>query len=235
MNKGFENENNFICALNGKQVKDVPIHLKEQLKELFNCDDNANLICKKYNGHYKPDVYLKCNDKTIKISIKSGNSISVHEEIFDQFIDFLYSIGISNRTIKIIKFYHYGDGTINGSGNELLDLKYLQLKYSIFIKQANYELNESINYNKIIDRILFSGRFNKNHSIDYLYYGTNKIGFFVSKEKILEYLLKQKSMYLNCLHIGPFTYQPASRKKPKVRYCQFKWKSLLSDISNMIN
>ena len=235
MNYGFKNEKDIIEMLNGKTFEEIPKYFQESLSKIFNYQNEEMFICEKYGGHYKPDIYIKYGDKSINVSIKSGDSVSIHQEILEQFILFLEEIGISKRTIRIIKFYHYGDGTINGSGNELLDLKYLQLKYSIFIKQANYELNESINYNKIIDRILFSGRFNKNHSIDYLYYGTNKIGFFVSKEKILEYLLKQKSMYLNCLHIGPFTYQPASRKKPKVRYCQFKWKSLLSDISNMIN
>ena len=234
LNEGFKNEIEFINALNNKQIKDVPMHIKEHLKEIFNCDEHTIISCHKYNGHYKPDVYIKCNDKTINISIKSGDNVSIHQEIFAQFIEFLYTIGISNRTIKIIKFYHYGDGTTDGSGNDLLDLKYIQLNYDIYIKQANSELNESRNYLKIIDRILFSGKFDKNHSIDYLYYGTNKMGFLISKEKILKYLLSQKSMYLHCLHIGPFTYQPASRKTTKIKYCQFKWKSLLSDISKMI-
>lgn len=234
MNYGFINENDFINSLNNKQIKDVPQHLKEQLLKIFNCDENSILSCKKYKGHYKPDVYLKCNDIKINISIKSGDNISAHEELLEQFVAFLSTIGITNRTIKIIKFYHYGDGTTDGSGDSLLDLKYMQFKYSNYIMQANCELNNNKNYMNIIDRILFSGKFNQNHSIDFIYYGTDKIGFLLSKEQIINYLVKQKSMYLNCLHVGPFTYQPASRKTNKVKYCQFKWKSLLSDITKMI-
>lgn len=230
MNYGFKNENDIIEMLNGKTFDAIPKYFQESLSKIFNYQNEEKFICEKYGGHYKPDIYIKYGNKSINVSIKSGDSVSIHQEILEQFILFLEEIGISKRTIKIIKFYHYGDGTIDGSGKYLFNLGYIKLKYGQFIKEANSELNDNKYYFKIINRLLFSGKYPTAHSMDYLYYGYDSFGFIVSKDNLSKYLFSQKCLYLNCLHIGPFVYQPASRKNKNIKYCQFKWKSITSDI-----
>lgn len=234
MNYGFKNEKDIIEMLNGKTFEEIPKYFQESLSKIFNYQNEEMFICEKYGGHYKPDIYINYGNKSINVSIKSGDSISVHQEMLDQFLLFLEKIGISKRTIKIIKFYHYGDGTVDGSGEHLLGLINIKLKYGQFIKQANNELNDDKHYIKIINRLLFSGKYPDKYSVDYLYYGYSSFGFMLSKEIIYKYLFSQKSLYLNCLHIGPFVYQPASRTNKNIKYCQFKWKSMLSDIMKIV-
>lgn len=235
MNKGFQNEIDFVKMFDNKDISQIPPFLQNKIMEIFNCNVNEKFSCKRYGKYYKSDVYLSYKDKSINISIKSGNNVSVHEEMLEQFINFLESIGISNRTIRIIRFYHYGKKQTDDQSVESLPLATIKLKYSNYIKQANLELNHKNNYFKIIDRILFFGKYEKEYAADYIYYGKKNYGFLISKEQLMSYFPCQKSMYLNSIHVGPFIYFTASRTNYRINHCQFKWSSMVSDIINIID
>ena len=63
----------------------------------------------------------------------------------------------------------------------------------------------------------------------------------VSKEQLLNEI-KNKCMYLECIHFGPFIYQPLSRflyskskDDYKRHYIQLKWHTIDNDTKNIVN
>lgn len=107
-NNGHANEQEIIRALNGKKIKDLPGHFSSWLYELFICSDTI-LEVKKLNNEQKADISIRCANSIKYISIKSGGSNSFHSESITTFIPFLRSIGVSEKTLKTIVLFHYGD------------------------------------------------------------------------------------------------------------------------------
>ena len=56
----------------------------------------------------KGDVYLQINNEIKYLSIKSGNTDSMHFESIVSFILFFRKLGVSEKTQKILLLFHYG-------------------------------------------------------------------------------------------------------------------------------
>jgi len=52
-----------------------------------------------------------------RVSIKSGGGNSVHQESIYEFVEFLEAQGASKLELSSLLLFHWGDGTINGSGH----------------------------------------------------------------------------------------------------------------------
>ena len=237
MNDGLNNEKEIVEALHKKKFQDLNFHWQQEIKRIFPNVINEDIIeCFKYKKKIKSDIRIKIANKIINVSIKSGNDISVHSEISNTFYLFLKNIGVTERTIKIIKFYQYGDLTIDGSGKKIIPLDKLKIEYYKYFAEANYEINKPNILIKCIDRFLFSGSIVNNSHADYLFYGNKNFGYFVNKKELFNYLMKNKAMHLSGIHFGQFSFQCASRciGKPKRKYIQIKWHSFLSDYQKIL-
>lgn len=241
INKGLQNEKDIVDVLHAHRIRDLPSFWKSKIMELFDVDDESLLVGVRHLAHFnfKTDIELEVNKKTIKISIKSGISPTLHQEQTKYFIEFLKEQNVSEKTIKFVSYYLYGDGSLNGSGNKNIGIKYMNTKYSKNIHEANIELSDKELIKKFIIRTILKGRHENRQEIDYLYYGTAEGGVFVSKEEILDYATNSKCLHYRCLHIGPIMMIKDHKKSKTeanlvIKYVQMKWPTLWRDV-NFIN
>ena len=77
----------------------------------------------------KPDIWIKIGNEIKFISVKEGSGNSVHQEPFKDFCKFLEDINVSEETVNHLKLYHYGDDTLDGSGETRLSTSDIKTKY----------------------------------------------------------------------------------------------------------
>ncbi len=212
-NKGFLNEQLIVEALNGKQFSEINYNLQSMMKDLFGGPDNECIIeCKQVEGPYKPDIYIKYKGETKYISVKSGRANTLHGENIRDFILFLRHIGVSERTQKILLLFHYGDGTINGSGTKRMNSYEVNSRLNKLIQEANKELNSDHSLiDKVIHRMIFQGIDETAPQAGYIYFGSPEYGKIVSRKQIYTYINYRSWVYYNCLHIGPMVLKPHAR------------------------
>lgn len=237
-NKGIENELEIINYLNERQFKNLTDHWKKILTLAFGkTDPEEKILCKKGLLYEKADMYIRTNHITRSFSIKSGSKISVHGEKLSTFCGFLKWLGLNQDLIDILKLYHYGDDTLDGTGENHYSSNYLLLKYSKQIEEFNNYVNKPETLEKIFYRFLSTGTLNVNGFTYYIYYGTIDTGIFADIKGLVYYLSHNDYSKIKSIHFGPFTYEPAYRgindfnKDNKRRhYCNIKWVSAKNDI-----
>ena len=216
-NRGYDNEKLIVDALNGKKFDEVNHNLQTMLRDIFSYqDENSVIKCEQIDGVYKPDIAITYKGIVRNISIKSGSANMLHGENIKTFIPFLRSLGISEETLKTIVLFHYGDGTLDGSGSKRLTT------YEAFnwlderIKEANKELNKSYDFiDKVMHRLIYQGVDETAPSVDYIYFGSPEYGFTVSKKQLSTFVRKKNWAYFNYLHIGPIFIKPHARYSDK--------------------
>lgn len=242
MTKGYQNECNFVDAINNKKYCDLNNNIKKFIKFIFeNIKDDDILECKRYRTFDKADVYIKLNGVIKNISLKSGIRVSVHAEKIETFIDFLREIHINEKIINILLLYHYGDFTTNGTGCVRLSAKELKARYEKEIKIFNKYINHKNIIKKIIIRCIFDGTSRKN-TTDYIYYGDIENGIYASKDETINYFCNSKAFEIITPHFSYLVYQNWNRNivyNTKLEshryYCQFKWPTILDDLQKIRN
>ena len=237
---GLKNEIEIIRALNKKRFFKLNNNLKFNLQKIFDSiTPLSRFIAQKCNEQYcKPDIFIKHKKQTAYISIKCGHSSTVHEEYLKSFILFLRERNISAETQKTIILFHYGDGTLDGTGKTRLPYAQISLVLAKRIKKANIELNSNKQLiTDFINRVLFDGNKDYQEKAEYIYYGTTEFGVICSKEQILSHILRKNYSYLNNLHIGPILFYPYARyidfrdtHPQKRKIVQFSWPNFSSDL-----
>ncbi|MGM9857976.1 MAG: hypothetical protein ACI311_01840 [Bacilli bacterium] len=240
-NFGKTYEELIVYKLNEKRLNELSDFWKTNIKEIFDIkDDNPIITARVVGKKCKTDIEIFCVGKKINVSVKTGEHNSFHQENVFELLDFLSKLGVSKRTINIIKFYHFGDGTIDGTGSKRMDVSEIKVKYGKLIKEANEEINKREIIEKVFERFVIKGANEYYQRIDYIYYGDTEFGYFVTRDELLQYALRHRCMFLTGLHFGPLNYQPYKRllnsqkKSEKERYIvQIKWIGLLSDIQKI--
>ncbi len=244
MNLGIKNEEEIIRLLNHKKIKELNSNFKNELRKEFpDVDENSIIQSFNLDNKHKSDFCMIINDKKYGVSVKSGIANSVHEEYITTFLEFLKSIGVSERTLNIIKFYHYGEEYIDKLGVRKMSLGEIKYRFFKYIMEANNELSNPVIIYKVAKRVLINGiSTSSDCPVDFLYYGTRSYGTLINKNDLLNYVCRIRCMELDSIHIGPFSLQPKSRKSPiegidesyKLRdKIQLKWHSLITDIQRM--
>ena len=213
INKGLLREDEMIVNLNNKKVSELSINLRNLVEALFGAllDDEV-ITCERMEGSMKPDFAITYQGETKYVSMKSGRSDTLHCEYIKPFILFLRELGISNRTQKTILLFHYGDGTMDGSGTTRMDYEDLCMWLKDRIKDANEELNSDYNFiNKVIDRCIFDGASKEAISADIIYHGDYQEGFHMNKKQAHKYVKNRKFTWAKKLHIGPMFLRPQGR------------------------
>lgn len=242
MNNGLIIERNFKSVYNGKLFENLNYFQKKFILELFpNISKKDFIICKKYNKEFaKPDITISCNKLEKFISIKSGSSDGMHIEDIKSFILFLRNLGVSTETQKILLLYHYGDGTLDGTGKKRMLHNEIVFKYRNLIEFANKELADTRIVLECLKRFVLQGTSEFMRQIDYIYYGDENYGVYCSKCDLANFIISRDYSHLKTLHIGPMTIQPYLRdvdNKSKNIYkrhkVQIKWHYLLTDIEKV--
>ena len=237
MNNGKQNEFDFVLMLNGKKVSTLDPNTYDLIHAIYNNIDDSSII-KAWKNHYKQkmDVMISIDGIIKSISIKSGSRNSVHVEPFSSFCFFLEKNGISLNIINLYLYYHFGDGTLDGTGNKRKSgeeyKKLNQKEIDLFNKKiCNEKLIE-----KAIDRFVLIGT-NSKYSIDAICYGTPYDYLWITKKDIIKILKYKMTKYSTGIHFSSLFCQPQTRNinynplYEKKRYCvQVKWYSLFDDI-----
>ena len=241
MNRGIKIEYELVNVFNNKKYGELNEFHQSIVKRIFpNIIESVLIssgICNRYS---KPDIYIEVSNVRKYISVKSGRSDSMHFESIKDFIIFLRKFGISIQTQKTILFFHYGDGTLDGTGNKRIGVEELISNYYHHIKLANYELNNKNILLDCLDRFVFKGNEYRKVFADYIYFGNKTSGVICSKEEIIKFVLSRKYDHIRTLHIGPMTIQPylrdikrISKNLYKRNMIQVKWSYLLSDMQRI--
>ena len=92
--------------------------------------------------HEKPDLILTLNGEIKFISVKSGRSVSAHEESLTSIIPFLRSLGVNDHILKTIVYFHYGDGTLDGTGLSRFTSNDLRRVMNSYFLEASHYLSK---------------------------------------------------------------------------------------------
>ena len=237
-NHGFLREDEMVYHLDKRKVKDLSNNLYHMMQELYGVLDEEEVItCYKTDDFIKPDFVIIYKDETRYVSMKSGRSEIVHSECIKDFVLFLRSLGVSRETQKTVLYYHYGDGTLDGTGKERYD--YDKLRYLLHdrIAKANEEFHNIDIIMSVIERCVFTGTRSNAIPIDALYHGYFEFGTVATKKQIIKHLKRKKWDYIQNLHIGPLQLRPHARyvgttikNERKRQTLECYWTNLLSDI-----
>lgn len=238
-NIGLLKEDEMILLFNNKKIKELSNNGKHFIKEMFGLINEEEVIkSSKINDYVKPDFSVECNGITHYVSMKSGRCDTVHQEYVKDFCKFLQTQGISVKTLQTILLYHYGDGTLDGTGSSRMSYEKLRYLLKERIKLANEELNSNKDFVwNIINRTVFKGTKAENLEADYIYHGNADYGVLASKKQIYKHFLRRDWKWMDSLHIGPLMIYPHARyigkeiKRPKSRErLEFDWVNFREDI-----
>src|SRR5574344_2264672 len=168
-NSGLENEKALIAALDGKNIASLTKPLRELANSLFPNSDGL-FRCKKGFVHEKPDLVLTLGSLDRFVSVKSGRSISVHEESLLTLIPFFRSLGIPEHILKTIVYFHYGDGTLDGSGPTRFTSNDLRRVCNSYFKEASHYLSKKEIVFPCLERFVFRGLEINGRRVDAVYY-----------------------------------------------------------------
>ena len=186
----------------------------------------------------KADISIRVKQKKWNISIKSGYFVSVHNERISSFTGFLRSLGIKEELIETLKLYHYGDGSLDGTGTERKTSRELKEELKDRIEAFNEAVNQRNILCHIILRFLCCGTPYQRSYVTHIYWGTKDYGIMIHAKTLVDYFCNAYYYETTAIHFGPFIYTPAYRglkdfdsTNVKRYYINIKWPSLVRDIN----
>lgn len=224
---GGMNETLILTALNKHYYKDLDEKWKKHMKRMFkDIIEDDYILCNYYAyKDAKPDLEIIVNDKKIYLSIKSGHAPTVHREPIRTFFEFLRSLDVPERIIKIIAFYHYGYSLKDKHHTEVLTRKEIIEKYGKYIKEVNkYFVEHKEIVREIIYRSIVRGRM-KRDLVDYFYYGNSAKGYLLSVYDIIGLIYKDPNEECSSICFYGLTYISNARKldSPNRHRMQINW------------
>ena len=211
VNYGYQNEYDFVLLFNDKYYSDLDKNSQCFLNDLFGVIDvNEKIIAWKNKVNQKADIFIKYKNYVKGISIKCGNSNSVHCEQIHEFERYLGKIGVQYKIIDKYLSYHYGyEKEENGKVNflKLLSSEEYKKLYQKELNDFNKEINKTRIIVDMIDRFIVRGR-NSDYDIDALVCGTVDNYVWIKKYELYDLILSNKcleytSPHVACLTIGP--------------------------------
>ena len=212
MNNGIQNEYDFVDLFNDKYLYELDSNSQLFLKELFenNIFDDEKIVSWKNRDVQKTDIFIKYKNYVKNISLKCGNSNSIHHERLQEFKRYLEKLGIPYSVIDKYVSYHYG--YMKDSSGKTDFSKILSSDEYKKLHQSDINIfNNAINRTKIIvdmiDRFIVKGN-NSDYDIDALVCGATDNYVWVMKYDIYDLILGNRcfdftSPHVACMTIGP--------------------------------
>lgn len=214
-NYGIQNEYDFVDLFNDKYLEDLDNNSQEFLKELFGecISNNEKIKSWKNKAMQKADIFVKYGNHIKAISLKCGNSNSMHHEYIESFKMYLEELNIPYKIIDYYTSYHFGymrdeNGKLDftKSLNSEEYKKYFQNEIDIF--------NKSINKTRIIidmiDRFIIRGN-NSDYDIDAFVSGKIDDYVWIMKYDLYDLILSKRSNDFTSPHIACMTIGPKKR------------------------
>lgn len=241
MNYGFQNEKDFVELFNDKYLYNLDSNSQKFLNELFDgsIGNDEKIKSWKNRAVQKTDIFIKYKNSIKNISLKCGNSNSIHHEQIQDFKIYLEKLKIPYSVISKYVSYHYGyqrdlDGNLDFS-KPLSAIEYKNL-YQDEIDIFNQTINRSKIIVDMIDRFIVRGR-NSEYDIDALICGTVFDYVWLMKHDIYDLILSKKCVDFTSPHIACMTIGPKKRnldrnsKYAKERYIVcIRWNFIREDI-----
>ena len=255
-NYGFQNEYDFVEYFNNKYLYELNDNSQTFLKELFGdvIDNNEKIKSWKNKMMQKTDIFIKYKNYIKNISLKCGNSNSMHGESIEDFKRYLEKLKIPYNTIEKYVSYHYGyardgDGSIDFS-KSLSSEEYKKI-YQEEIDIFNNSINKTRIIVDMIDRFIVRGR-NSDYDIDAFVCGKVDEYVWIMKYDLYDLILSKRCLDYTSPHIACLTIGPKKRnlnrdsKNAKDRYVVcIRWnfiresiiefKKNLGRVSNSVN
>lgn len=246
MNNGYQNKKGFVKLFNKKYLYELDQNSQNFIKDLFideiEIDDSEQIISWKNKSIQKSDIFIKYKNYVKGISIKCGNSNSVHHEQIQEFERFLAKY-IPYKVVDKYISYHYGyKRGCDGKTDYTVKLTSEQYK-QLYQKELDI-FNKFVNKTRIIidmtDRFIIRGT-NSDFDISALIHGTPEDYVWIKKYDIYDLVLSKRcleftSPHIACMTIGPQKRCIESDKNVKDRYLvAIRWNYLKEDIINFKN
>ncbi len=215
MNYGYQNELDFVNLFNEKKLNELDNNSQLFLYELFdnNIENDEPIVSWKNKMVQKTDIFIKYKNIVKNISLKCGNSNSMHHEQIQEFERYLANIGIPYRIINIYLNYHYGYKR-NEDGRRDYSKILSSDEYKSFYQKEINIFNKEIDKTKIIidmiDRFIIRGR-NSDYDIDALVCGTTNNYVWILKYDIYDLILSKRNIGYTSPHIACMTIGPKKR------------------------
>lgn len=206
-------EDEFVLNLNNKRVRNLTNNLKTLIRDVFGAvSDFSKIKCSRMEDFIKPDIVITIGKVSKYISIKSGRSTNLHGEQIDTVIEFLANEGMPLRHLQLLRYYQYGDGTLNGTGKDRRNYHETFDWLEKYIK----EFNEYIERHKeiviaVVSRIVFDGVDPDAPKADYVYWGDINYGVAVSRNQIMNHLRRKNWAFYDNIHFGPLLIRPHAK------------------------
>ena len=246
MNYGYQNEYDFVELFNNKYLFELNSNSQEFLKDLFGdvIDNSEPIKSWKNKMVQKADIFIKYKNHIKNISLKCGNSNSMHHEQIQEFKRYLGNIGIPYKIIDKYIDYHYGYRK-NGKGEIDFSKRLGSEEYKELYQEDINIFNTNINKTRIIvdmiDRFIVRGR-NSDYDIDVLVCGKVEDYIWIKKYDLYDLILSKRSMNFTSPHIACMTIGPKKRNldgksnNSSDRYIVcIRWNYIKEDIINFKN
>lgn len=224
---GLKNESDIINYLDGKLVKELNEKWKKHITRMFSfCTDDDVVHAHHYedqNG--KPDIVITIRHTNQYVSVKTGKKCSMHQEPFETFAAFLKKHGVSERTLKIMRFYQYGESKKANNDGKPFSPKDLELKFKDYFTEASKDLDKLDLIDDVVFRVVLKGCNLKRYKVNYLYYGNLGTGYLLSEEDIYSLVRQYRNHDKTAIHFGGLNFQPCRRRRDSITYhdCRIKW------------
>lgn len=224
---GEEMERKIIDYLNDKRLDQLDDKWKKHVLKIFPfASDDSVIYAKQFpDGSAKADMIIEINREEKYISIKTGKDPSIHHESFSSFQRFLRRLGVDDRTLKIIRFFHYGDSKRLGNYDSPLTAAELKEQYGPYLLEASKNLDTERIIKAVINRAILKGTEPKRIPIDFLYFGDLEHGKMLSTDELSEMVLANREHGKSAIHFGGLNYMPNSRRPgdKQRNYMRIKW------------
>ena len=241
---GKRNETLIVQALNNKKFSELNANLQQMIHAMGENSVLPDTLIKaeKIKGNHKADIFVEINNQKYNISIKCGGSNSVHQEKVEDFISFLESeYNMDDKLKNEIRFFIWGDGTLNGTGeiSNRMDANELKQKFPDVISHLKDFFHE--NKEQLIERFLINGAVSESIP-DFIYYGTSEEGIIANAQDMFIWLCDDRNEKTKpTIPVGRFNFQAWNRNinggdksEHKRGVIQLKWSPIKSDIEKML-
>ncbi len=239
MQKGFQNEIDFVRYFNYKKIKELSNNAEKLIYALFSNQvySDSKIECWKSKYPEKADIKIRINGIIKGISIKSGHACSMHQENKENFYHFLVKIGLDNITIK--KIDQFMLGIVDG---QKVNTKTYAKYHHNDIQLINSYLNKYYTKINLILRFVIQGTEIQNYDCDALIHGTPECFMWATKDELLKYLgenLILTDQYLAVSKLNIKCYDRnlnnnVTRKKGE-NDIQVKWVTIIEDLQCIEN
>lgn len=202
----------FIDSLNGKTFNELDDAMQNLINSLFHETDLDHVYEAVQLYGEQANVKITFNGVEKFILLRKPDETTIKCIQMNDLVEDLTNIGIDKDTMNFIKFYQYGDSSVDGSGSKKMTNEELKFKFEKEIAFYNEILNNDLILPQLVDYFIFGNREDKTHNVHMVVYAGDHYFTFATREEVVLYNIQNKCLYLRNLHVGNLLIGPFTRK-----------------------